>query len=190
MNFIVGLGNPGAEYAVTKHNVGFRVVDQLVELLAKEKMIDSSVFAQTPKFFGETLKTPLAMFVKPNTYMNESGKAVRAVMQFFHELPDGNEQELKQLFVVHDDLDIELGKYKIQFGTGPKIHNGLRSLYQHLHTEQFWHVRVGIDGRQGDRSMPGSAYVLAPFSKGESEVLENTIREVAKKLQEIVDSGS
>jgi PTH1 family peptidyl-tRNA hydrolase len=115
--------------------------------------------------------------------MNNSGQAVRALLDFFSISPDQfSAQSADQLYVIHDDLDIELGQFKLQLGTGPKVHNGLDSIYTHLGTKNFWHVRVGVDARQGDRSMPGKNYLLQPFTADQQLVVAETIDQVAAEL--------
>lgn len=184
MVVIVGLGNPGSEYASTRHNVGWLVLDQLAtELGAPE-------FTFQKKFHGEVTKIGQYFLLKPQTFMNDSGVAVRALLDFYNVLPTGQDGELPHLIVVHDDLDVEFGHFKLQLGTGPKIHNGLLSIYQHLHSQKFWHARVGVDARQGDRSMPGRAYVLQKFTQPELTTLQavgdGLIQEIQSKLKNTV----
>ena len=177
MTTIVGLGNPGEEYRNTRHSIGHLVIDKIASLLSisleQSKKTHSQV-ARSKKDF---------LLVKPETYMNESGTAVAATIAYFAEFDASlREQKLSQLFVIHDDLDIPLGEYKIQFGTGPKAHNGLLSVYQHLKTKQFWHVRIGVDGRAGQRTLPGSEYVLQQFLPNERETVDQVVETVARKL--------
>src|SRR5690348_16310475 len=110
MKIIVGLGNPGEKYARNRHNIGFVVVDRL----ASEYFV-SDQFQFVNKFNAEVLQTETILLVKPQTFMNDSGKAVAALARFY-------KIDQKDLYVVHDDLDIALGNYKIQFGKGPQIH--------------------------------------------------------------------
>lgn len=109
-------------------------------------------------------KTDSWTFIKPETFMNASGLAVRAVLDYFEHfdrlsLPN-QAALLRRLIVVHDDLDLEFGNNKLQFGKGPKIHNGLLSIYQHLGSQNFWHGRIGVDGRAGNRQKSPRDYVL------------------------------
>ena len=119
MKLVVGLGNPGEKYKNTRHNVGFMVIDEL------EKHKDD---------LGKV------MLVKPMKFMNKSGDVVARIKNF-HKIG------LDDVYVVHDDLDIRLGEYKIQKGVGPKVHNGVNSVEQELGSKEFWRVRVGVDGR-------------------------------------------
>jgi len=179
MNFIFGLGNPGQEYDQTRHNLGFMVIDKLAEKWQLH-------FSAQKKCQAEVAKNSSAMLVKPQTFMNASGEAVQAVLKYYGEaettVKDGK-AEYPNVFVIFDDLDLEVGHYKIQYGTGPKIHNGTGSIYAHLKTRQFWHVRIGADNRKGDRSMPATEYVLGRFSPAEKPSLETVFSEVIQELE-------
>ncbi|MGD9129385.1 MAG: aminoacyl-tRNA hydrolase [Candidatus Woesebacteria bacterium] len=194
MKVIIGLGNPGQKYQNNRHNIGFMLVDYLAGCLGLN-------FQSFKKIHSEISKSEDFFLVKPQTFMNESGKAVQAVLKYFDikagdsledrkKLSQDNQRQIynkvakvySNLFVIHDDLDLETGRYKIQFGKGPRIHNGLLSIYQHLKTEQFWHVRVGVDNRAGDRSMTGSSYVLTDFKEEERKSLDMLIKEIAEEL--------
>ncbi len=177
MYFIIGLGNPEEKYFKTRHNVGFLAVDYLASQLALPS------FQLNTSFQAEVAKFTSGILVKPQTYMNESGKAVRSILDYYDKAWQ-QDDTLDHVFVIHDDLDIEVGKYKIQLGTGPKVHNGLTSIYQHLHRKDFWHVRLGVDGRQGNRQIPSDAYVLSAFSSAEQELITTAIQEVSGELQE------
>jgi peptidyl-tRNA hydrolase, PTH1 family len=116
------------------------------------------------------------VLVKPQMFMNESGKGARFAIRYFaQQIMPLSVENGRQLVVIHDDLDLPLGQWKLQFGKGPKIHNGLLSMYRELGANSFWHLRVGVDGRGGDRTMPGSAYVLQNFSDEEKTTLEQVI---------------
>ncbi|MBT4124085.1 MAG: aminoacyl-tRNA hydrolase [Candidatus Pacebacteria bacterium] len=169
MKVIVGLGNIGDKYLKTRHNVGFRVADVLAEKLGLS-------FKDSTKLLSKTAKNTDFILVKPQTFMNESGRAVRAVCDYFQIDPE------EDLVVIHDDLDVILGAKKNQKGVGPKVHNGLASIYQHLGTKNFIHLRVGIDGRDGNRNIPGSDYVLSSFRPEEEKTLEVVIEQVAQDL--------
>ena len=162
MKLIVGLGNPGQKYKNNRHNVGFMVVERLME----EKL-------------------PGVKLLKPNSFMNRSGVAVNKYLKKWKgpTLPFS----LPNLYVVHDDLDIELGKFKISFGKGPKVHNGLKSIYEQLGTKDFWHVRVGIDNRMktGFRGT-GEEYVLQNFRPEEREIIKKVIDKVVVEVKKEV----
>lgn len=159
VHIICGLGNPGQNHQYSRHNAGFLLVDMLAETLTASWKAQKTLRCLLAK--GTTSAGEELVLVKPQTFMNDSGVALRSVIEYYSTLtPD----QLHQTYVVHDDLDLELGAYKIQFQTGPKVHNGLQSVYDHLKTDAFWHVRLGVDERGGTRTIPGSAYVLQQFS--------------------------
>lgn len=166
---MVGLGNPGAEYAQSRHNAGFRLVEIWAETLASQVQITQPPVWQTmKKIQAEVCKLDDWVFLKPQTFMNASGSAIRAALDYFsqfnHQSLAAQQKILSQVMVIHDDLDLEFGTAKLQFGKGPKIHNGLLSIYQHLGTQDFWHVRIGIDGRGGKRQVPAKTYVLQSWT--------------------------
>ncbi|HJY98350.1 MAG TPA: aminoacyl-tRNA hydrolase [Patescibacteria group bacterium] len=166
MKLVVGLGNPRPEYFATRHNAGFLVADQLTS----GKWIKSKSNLLLYSWLNSGIE-----LIKPLTYMNESGRAVAYAVK-------KHRVDLNDLFVIHDDLDIKLGDYKIQFGKGPKDHNGLKSIDDELGQNAYWHVRVGVDNRDpGDRT-PGEAYVLQNFTDAERRILDQTIKEICKKL--------
>jgi PTH1 family peptidyl-tRNA hydrolase len=182
MKIIVGLGNPGAEYARTPHNAGFMLVDYLVEQFALPLRFDAKFKAAYAK--GEVVRNGLAQdvfLIEPQTFMNESGVAVRALLDYFYKgILD--EDEGNHLIVAHDDLDLPLGSFKLQKGKGPKVHNGLLSIYQHLGHKNFWHLRLGVDGRGADRSLPGRDYLLKPYDQADRDKMQESIKEVTAQL--------
>ena len=148
---VVGLGNPGREYARTRHNAGWMVVDELARRHGG---------SWKSKFNGQLSEIRLEghklALLKPETYMNESGRSVGAAAQFFKVAPES-------VLVVHDEGDFDLGRLELKFGGGLAGHNGLRSIAQHLKTQDFIRLRIGV-GRpeRGDRR-PLADYVLADF---------------------------
>ncbi len=163
MYMVVGLGNPGFEYERTRHNAGFLFLDAITSHLAAPS------FALQKNVEAELSKSDLYLFVKPMTFMNDSGKAARAVIEFYKESFKADFPA--NTIAVYDDLDLEFGTYQIKKATAPKVHNGVLSLNAHLKTNDFWHVRIGIDNRAGDRTMPGSNYVLQKFTLDEQQQL-------------------
>lgn len=153
MKLIVSIGNPGVAYANTRHNAGFLVV----EALQNSKLPKDVVLR------------------KSDVFMNESGTFVKKLVNNY-------KLDLNSLYVIHDDLDIKLGEYKIQFGRGPKDHNGLKSIDEELGTDQYWHVRVGVDNRPLDGRVMGEEYVLQNFSGEEKEMINKTTKEVANNI--------
>ena len=149
---VVGLGNPGREYERTRHNAGWLVLDELA------RRHDGS---WRSKFSGSLAEVRLGdlrlALLKPETYMNESGRSVGAAVRFFKVEPE-------QVLVVHDDVDLESGRLQARAGGGFAGHNGLRSLAQHLGSQDFLRLRIGV-GRPG-RGDPRSVadWVLSPFA--------------------------
>ncbi|MDA8382177.1 MAG: aminoacyl-tRNA hydrolase [Betaproteobacteria bacterium] len=140
IRLIVGLGNPGAEYELTRHNAGFWWVESLaqaegVRLRAESKF--HGLVGRVPRAGGEV------WLLTPQTYMNESGRAVLALMRFYKIPPDA-------LLVVHDDLDLPPGAARLKRGGGHGGHNGLRDIVAHLGTPDFWRLRLGV-GHPGER---------------------------------------
>jgi peptidyl-tRNA hydrolase, PTH1 family len=148
---VVGLGNPGREYATNRHNVGWMVVDELARRHAA---------SWRGKFAGQLAELRIdghrVALLKPETYMNESGRSVRAAAAFFKVEPDA-------LLVVHDETDLDVGRLQARLGGGLAGHNGLRSIAQHLKTQDFLRLRVGVGrpGRGDRRSL--ADYVLSDF---------------------------
>lgn len=182
MKCVVGLGNPGSEYESTRHNVGFMVLDQLAAGKKWAKSKSNLLHYTWINYGSERLE-----LIKPQTFMNRSGEAVSYVLKKHPEsLNEG-------LYVVHDDLDIALGKFKIQFGKGPRLHGGVDSIESVLKTDRFWRVRIGVEGldRQDTskiNKIPGKNYVLQSFSREEQLVIQDVITQVTKALIENIQS--
>ena len=157
---MIGLGNPGAEYLRTRHNVGFWFLDALAE----EQRVS---FRATRRFHGETVKVRIAgedvLLVKPDTYVNRSGQAARAVLDFFKYTP-------AEVLVVHDDLDLPAGAVRVKRGGGHGGHNGLRDIIQHI-GDGFARLRFGIGHPGGQPAVID--YVLgAPRREEEDAILD------------------
>ena len=151
MLLVVGLGNPGREYARNRHNAGYMVVDELA------RRHDGS---WRSKFSGKTAEIRVdgarVALLKPETYMNDSGVSVGAAAQFFKLEPDA-------VLVVHDEGDFDLGRLELKAGGGLAGHNGLRSIAQHLKTQDFLRLRIGVGRPERGDPRPLADYVLANF---------------------------
>lgn len=162
MKLIVGLGNPGKKYERTRHNVGFMVID------AYCKKYGIKLTAKT-KFKGElgqgTIGGETVLLLKPHTYMNLSGDAVRAVQQFY-QIND------KEILVIHDDLDLPTGKIRIRQKGSAGGHNGLKSIIQQTGSQEFHRLKIGIDK---DPVIPTVDYVLGRFAKSEQAAIDEAI---------------
>lgn len=171
MKLIVGLGNPGEKYKDNRHNVGHVVVDELKT-------------NNTPRDKSGKLKG--VVIAKTDTFMNDSGSFVKSLMS-----KDPNIL-ISELYVIHDDLDIALGSYKIQLGKAPKNHKGLESIDEALGTMDYWHVRVGIENRNNELGItnyartPGEEYVLEDFTDEEVVKVEKTIRKLLIDLIHLI----
>jgi PTH1 family peptidyl-tRNA hydrolase len=148
---VAGLGNPGREYEATRHNVGFLVADELA------RRLDGS---WRGKFSGELAEVRLhglrLALLKPQTYMNESGRSVGAALRFFKVRPES-------LLVIHDEVDLEPGRLQARFGGGLAGHNGLRSVAGHVGTPDFARLRVGVGRPERGDPRPVADFVLSSF---------------------------
>jgi PTH1 family peptidyl-tRNA hydrolase len=168
MNLVVGLGNPGNDYKNTRHNIGWIVVDHYHNL--KNNIWKS-------KFKGEftelEIEAQKVYFLKPLTYMNLSGESVQPMMTFYKITNE-------KLLVIQDELDLPFGQIHFKMGGGIAGHNGLRSIVQHIGTENFARLRVGIGRPIGTRSV--SDYVLSDFSKEEKINFEGYLDKISEAL--------
>lgn len=180
MKILIGLGNPGEKYAQTRHNLGFCVLDSLLE---KYKHT-SSVFWHEDKKLKSLLKTIQIedqdmLLVKPQTYMNLSGDAVQKVMQEY-------KVSLADLTVVHDDLDLPFGSIRVQRSGGSAGHNGVQSIMDTV-GENFYRVRIGIGRPTGQ--VPVEDYVLQEFSDSEKIQSEKMISEAVVVCEGLLTHG-
>jgi len=169
MKLVVGLGNPGAQYAQTRHNIGFMVADQLATALELK-------FTGESKFQAEVAKGDDLIVAKPQTFMNLSGDAVSKLMHFY-------KLDASDVWVVHDDVDVPFGRLRIRQG-GITGQQGIRSIIQHIGPD-FVRVRVGIslNDRTKERS---EQYVLKPFNPDERELLPRVVAEAARIVSQNV----
>ena len=175
MFLFVGLGNPGAKYASNRHNIGFMAVDVIA---AAHKF---SLWKK--KFQGEicdgTLAGEKVLLLKPQTFMNESGRSVGEAVRF-HDIP------LTKVFVFYDELDLEAGKIRVKLGGGAAGHNGIRSISAHI-TPEFKRVRLGI-GHPGDARMV-TPHVLGDFAKSDREWLVALLDAVADNAHQLIEGA-
>ena len=163
MYLIAGLGNPGPRYKNTRHNIGFKVInlwgDDLNVRLTGRRFQSRNTLT---RFEGNRI-----LLVRPLTYMNRSGESIRACVDYYGIQPE-------KVLVVHDDLDLPLGKIKVANNGGAGGHKGVMSLVQHLGTKQFYRVKVGIDRPRYRESI--DSFVLNPFYKDERKIVEEVIQ--------------
>ena len=176
MKLIVGLGNPGAEHENTRHNAGFLVIDKLLADCSVEAKFDKKVNADVAK---TEINKKRVLLVKPLTYMNNSGLAVRALLDFYKLKPEN-------LIIIHDDKDIPLGETRIQTDRGPAGHNGVKSIIEQLGTKNFLRIRVGIAPDSQNKIKEIVSFVIGRFTADEKNILRKVIENVIKEIETLV----
>lgn len=175
MYIIVGLGNPGKQYENTRHNMGFLAVD----LLAEKYNIDVNKIKFKALVGEGRIAGQKVLLVKPQTYMNLSGEAVRQAMDFYKIVPE-------ELIVIYDDIDIPTGTFRIRKKGSPGTHNGMRNIFQHIQTNDFPRIRVGIGSGKKDNL---AGYVTGGISKSEQEILADVLKSSADAAACIIEKG-
>ena len=157
MKLIVGLGNPGDNYCLTKHNFGFWIIDKLVEQRSLKYKLGKGdyLFALDDNY----------MFLKPTSFMNNSGVAIKQVMNYYKNIDD--------IIIIYDDIDIDLGQIRFRENGSDGGHNGIKSIINHLNTNQFDRLKIGIATDMNMR--PSEVYVLKPFSKKYIDLVNEVI---------------
>ena len=178
MKIIVGLGNPGEQYNKTRHNIGFLALDWL---------LGPVTWQNNKRFKALIYETGGNLYVKPQTFMNNSGQAVRAILDYYGLLPQKlffkvKDSDLSEvLTVIHDDLDIELGKYKLAIDSRSAGHNGVQSIIHYLKTKNFKRVRLGIKTELKDR-IPADKFVLGHFSEIELKSIQELVNNLKAQI--------
>jgi len=176
---VVGLGNPGDQYAGTRHNVGVWVVDEIVARLGGRLKPSKHEHALVDSHVVGDRRVTLAF---PATYMNESGRAVAQLVK------RRGIDDLSRLLVVHDELDLPVGRMKLKFGGGMAGNNGLKSIKSHLHSDEFARLRVGV-GKPPSGRMTGADYVLRQPSKADRKVLDQMVTIAADAVEMVWAEG-
>jgi PTH1 family peptidyl-tRNA hydrolase len=175
MKLIIGLGNPGKQYENTRHNAGFILLDEI------QKALSFPEFEFKKKFNAEISEKNIdgekTILAKPQTFMNLSGQSVQAIMAFY-------KISIEDVTVAHDDLDIEIGQWKISQDSRAAGHNGVQSIFDQLATQKIKRIRIGVEkiGGRAERVESGIDFVLKDFTKEESEKLNIAILEIVKDL--------
>jgi len=169
MTLFVGLGNPGSQYEETRHNIGFKVIDKLVDDFGARELSKTS-------FNGKLFRSANSFFLKPTTYMNLSGKSVLPVKQFF-------KVELENVIVIHDDIDLPFGAVRFKRGGGHGGHNGLKSIDGAL-TKEYIRVRIGV-GKPEHKSQVAD-YVLHNFSEEEVATLALLVEHISRACKALL----
>lgn len=177
MRLITGLGNPGREYEQTRHNIGFMVVDRLAEEwdIRLTKSHSKAQYGEG-KFQGEKV-----LLVKPMTYMNLSGEAIGGLLRWYKLTPS-------DLLVIYDDLDMEPGKLRIRSQGSAGGHNGIKSIIQHLGTQEFDRLKIGIGRPQP--MMATADYVLSRFAQGEQDSLVKMLDRAVEAVGSLLKDGA
>lgn len=179
MILIVGLGNPGEKYQNTRHNLGFRVLD---ELLRKMTPVGKTDWEENKRFNSLSSKIGELILTKPQTFMNASGYAVSQMSQFY-------KIKSEDIWVIHDDVDLPLGKIKIRLGGAAAGHHGVESIIEKLGTDKFVRFRLGV-GHPG-RGVDGNVerYVLREFDINETSEVKKIVKQTVKAIRIALDKG-
>jgi PTH1 family peptidyl-tRNA hydrolase len=177
MKIIIGLGNPGKQYEKTRHNAGFMAIDRLAEKLGL-------TWESSKRFNARIAKAPGLVLAKPQTFMNNSGQSANKILTYYDLSPKklgifkASGADISEvLTLIHDDLDIELGKFKISVDSRSAGHNGVQSVMDHLKTKKIRRVRLGIK-TEALSLMPAEKFVLQKFSEDEMKMIEKMIEEI------------
>lgn len=175
MKLIIALGNPGKKYIETRHNAGFLMIDYL------QKTLNFPDFKFEKKFNAEISENKVGnekiILSKPQTFMNNSGQSVQTLINFY-KVP------VEEIIVIHDELDLKLGDFKISQNKNASGHNGVLSIFNHLGTKDFERIRIGVDNRTEDqrKNISGSDYVLGRFTKEELNILNDVFENIPEEL--------
>jgi len=172
MKLFFGLGNPGKEYENTRHNLGQMIIRNYVETFCKTSLLNRT------KFNSQICEINKNIFAISTDFMNLSGTSVRKVADFY-KIPPEN------IYLIHDDLDLPVGEWRLQFDRGPAGHNGVKSVIENLGTQAFWRLRIGIGKPEFDNA---EEYVLKPFSKDEKVLISQTIDKITKEISDILNN--
>lgn len=176
MYLIVGLGNPENEYAHTRHNMGFDTINEI----AKKNNINITKMKFKALYETGIIQNQKVILLKPQTYMNASGKSIKEVCDFYNIKPE-------ELIVIYDDIDIAKGKIKLRKKGGPGSHNGMKSVIQELGITDFTRIRVGIGQPEFKSDMIN--YVIGKVPEEEQKVLQEGTQKAAEAVEEILKNG-
>lgn len=180
MKLVAGLGNPGKKYEKTRHNVGFMILDEFIKSIKqtwRESKKAKALYCKT-----EIDKQEIE-FLKPTTYMNNSGVAMAYAVKKHHNLKP------EDVIVVHDDKDLPLGEIRVQTNRGSAGHNGVKSIIEHLGTQNFTRIRVGTASDELNIAKDTSEFVLDKFSKTENDKLEQVTKQTIDLVNQIINSN-
>lgn len=182
MKLVVGLGNPGEKYTKVRHNLGFKAIEDYV------KKVYRLQFTVDSKFKSEIVKIDDFIFAKPQTFMNNSGMAVRQLADYFKIAPE-------DIIVVYDELDLPLGKIKVRMGGAAAGHHGVESIIESLGTDKFIRVRMGIGNLKTQSAehkgshVDTNKFVLEGFMHNEKSPLKHMLKQAVQALEILLDEG-
>lgn len=168
MKLVVGLGNPGKEYNLTRHNVGFIILDKYLGDINWSSKFNGL-------YYEKNINNEKVIFVKPQSYMNLSGNVVQKFINFY-------KIDTKDLLVIHDDLDLPVGKFRIKINSSSGGHNGIKDIISCLNTNEFVRLKIGISQ---NRNIDTKDYVLGKFSKSDLEIIDknnNAYKEIIENF--------
>ncbi len=177
MILVVGLGNPGLEYSKTRHNIGFTALERV----AKKYQFENWKSKLKGLYAQGMIGRQRTLLLKPQTFMNLSGSCVSSFKKYF-KLDENN------IYVIYDDIDLDLGKLKTKFGGGHAGHNGVKSICENLQSTDFYKIRIGV-GRPEQKEKVAS-YVLAKFFNFELDIVESILDKISDDLENIISSKS
>lgn len=176
MYFVVGLGNPGLQYDLTRHNVGFEAVDRF----AKDNGIIFNMKKHKAIIGNGIVGGKKVIVVKPQTYMNLSGECIHELLSFYKE-------DAKSLIVIYDDTSLQLGKMRIRSKGSSGGHNGIKSIIQHLGHDEFTRIKLGIGEKPQGWDL--ADYVLSRFNKDEIPLVNEIVEQASKAVEMLIDEG-
>ncbi|MBK16489.1 MAG: aminoacyl-tRNA hydrolase [Prochlorococcus sp. SP3034] len=176
--FIIGLGNPEKKYSNTRHNIGFLLIEELLNKYNLKATLKNKLKSYYSEYILDGIKYHLFM---PNTYMNNSGEAIRSILKWYG-------IELKDILIIVDDIDIPLGKIRFRKQGSSGGHNGLKSIIKTINSQEFKRIRIGIGSPpliEGNRDYDTVSHVLGKISKEENEILKKVFRKTIESCEKL-----
>lgn len=191
MKLLVGLGNPGEKYSKVRHNLGFMIVDEFIKKVEGGRWkigVEGRGWKMEDRFKSEIIKAGDLLLVKPQTYMNKSGMAIRLLVDYYKISPE-------DVIIIHDELDLPLGKIKVRFGGAAAGHHGVESIIDSLGSDKFIRVRLGIgnlrtqSGERKGQTISAEKFVLDSFMHSERSQVKHMIKQTLKALEILLEKG-
>jgi len=165
MKLIIGLGNPGSKYQGTRHNIGFMVINKISDDFNFKSIFNAEISKKI-------LKDQKIILVKPQTFMNNSGQSIKSIIDYY-------KISIKNIIIIHDDIDLNLGEIKIQENCSSAGHKGVQSIIDTIGTKDFTRIRIGIKPTSQEESINTEKFVLQKFTPEEEIIIQETIEKVA-----------